>query len=67
MTWLREVGAALQKAILMEERMSTMSERVTRLALLYEDLDRRLARIEGKFELLEKMGAPRGRRLPHSH
>src|SRR5574341_1543131 len=67
MTWLRDVGAALQKAVLMEERMSTMSERLTRLVRLYEDLDRRLARIEGKFELLERMGAPRGWRLPHSH
>jgi len=66
MSWLRDVGAALQKAMLMEERMNTMSERLTRLALLYDDLDRRLARLEGKFELLERIGAPRRRRLPPS-
>ncbi len=67
MSWLRDVGAALQKTILMEERMSTMSERLTRLALLYDDLDRRLARLEGKFELLERIGAPRRRRLRPSN
>jgi len=66
MSWLRDIGAALQKAILMEERMNIRSERLSRLALLYDDVDRRLARIEGKFELLERMSAPRRRRLPPS-
>jgi len=66
MSWMRDIGAALRKAVLMEERMSVMSERLSRLALSYDDLDRRLARLEGKFELLERMGAARRRRLPPS-
>ena len=66
MSWMRDVGAALQKAILMEERMNQMGERLSRLATLYADVDRRLARLEGKFELLERMGAERRRRLPPS-
>ena len=66
MSWMRDIGAALRKAVLMEERMSVMSERLSRRALSYDDLDRRLARLEGKFELLVRMGAARRRRLPPS-
>lgn len=64
MTWTRDAVAALRKILLIEERLVVLSDQVKSLASAYEDMNRRLARIEGKFELLERMGAPRQKRLP---
>jgi hypothetical protein len=53
--------------VLIEERMETLSSKVKSLAETCTDLDRRLVRIEAKFELLERMAAPRTRRrLPET-
>jgi len=60
----RDVVEALRKIFVMDERIGRLSEEVKFLAERYEDLDRRLARLEGKFELLESLGAPRRKRLP---
>ena len=46
----------------MEHRMDTMTEQVKQIALACQDLDRRLVRMEAKFELLERMAAPATRR-----
>ena len=64
MTWTRDAVQALRKILLIEERLVVLADQVKSLAAGYEDMNRRLARIEGKFELLEHMGAPRRKRLP---
>ena len=64
MTWTRDAVEALRKMLLVEERLVVLSDQVKSLAAVCEDMNRRLARIEGKFELLERMGGPRRKRLP---
>jgi hypothetical protein len=44
--------------------METLTTRVKTLAESYTDLDRRLVRIEAKFELIERMGVAKRRALP---
>jgi hypothetical protein len=64
MSWARDAVAALRKIILIEDRIVQLTNQVKQLAELYSDMDRRLARLEGKFELIEKMGGARSRALP---
>ena len=60
MTWAGEALAAIRKIVLIEERVGALSEQVKRLADSYLELDRRLLRIEAKFELIERIsGGPR--------
>ncbi len=66
MSWARDVLHALRKIVLVEERIVVLAERVTALASAYDEMSRRLARLEGKFELLERLGSRRGKRLPRS-
>lgn len=66
MSWVRDVVHVLRQIVLVEERMTLISERLTALAEAYNDLNQRLARLEGKFELLERIGATRPKRLPPS-
>jgi hypothetical protein len=69
-SWARDAVAALPKIVLIEDRMETLTAQVKTLAESYTDLDRRLVRIEAKFELIEKMGAANRRALPaksHRH
>jgi hypothetical protein len=61
-SWAREAVAAIRKIILIEERIESLTEQVKLLADSYRDLDRRLVRIEAKFELIEKV-ATSGSRL----
>jgi hypothetical protein len=63
MSWAREAVEALRRIILIEHRVDSLSEQVKSLASSCADMDRRLHRIEAKFELLEHMGTSR-RRLP---
>jgi hypothetical protein len=42
--------------------MDSLTEQVKNIALACQDLDRRLVRMEAKFELLERMAAPSARR-----
>jgi len=63
-SWALESLAAIKRIILLEDRIKTLSEQSERLIDTCRDLDRRLIRLEAKFELLERMGAPRRRRLP---
>ena len=64
MSWALESLAAIKRIILLEDRIKTLSEQSERLIDTCRDLDRRLIRLEAKFELLERMGTPRRRRLP---
>jgi len=66
MSWLQDALLALRKVVLIDSRISELSAQVKALAEAHQNLDRRLARLEGKFELLERMGAARRRRLPPS-
>ena len=64
MSWARDAVSAIRKIVLIEERMETLTTQVRHLADGYADLDRRLVRLEAKFDLLEKMAAPGRRALP---
>ena len=62
MSWAREALAAIRQIILIEHRMDSLTEQVKQIALTCHDLDRRLGRVEAKFELLERMATPAARR-----
>ena len=64
MSWARDAVTALRKMILIEDRIAQLSDQVKQLAELYGDVDRRLVRLEAKFELIERLGGARGRSLP---
>jgi hypothetical protein len=49
---------------MVEERVTVLSEQVKTLATKCDEMSQRLARLEGKFELVERMGGPRRKRLP---
>ena len=62
MTWASEALTAIRKIILIEERIAALAEQVKSLADSYVDVDRRLVRIEAKFEIIEHLAATRGKR-----
>ena len=64
MSWARDAVAAIRKIVLIEERMETLTAQVKQLADGHTDLDRRLVRLEAKFDLIEKMAAPGRSALP---
>ena len=64
MTWAGEALAAIRKIVLIEERVSSLSEQVKRLADSYVELDRRVLRLEAKFELIERFSARQEKALP---
>jgi len=65
MSWALESLAAIKRIILLEERIKNLTEQSKQLMDTCTDLDRRLIRLEAKFELLEHMAAPsRRRELP---
>ena len=64
MSWALESLAAIKRIILLEDRIKTLSEQSERLMDTCRDLDRRLIRLEAKFELLERMATPGRRSLP---
>ncbi len=64
MSWARDAVAAIRKIVLIEERMEALTAQVKHLADGYTDVDRRLVRLEAKFDLMEKMAAPGRRALP---
>jgi hypothetical protein len=57
-SWARDAVAAVRKIVLIEDRMEALTVQVKYLADGYTNLDRRLVRVEAKFDLLEKMTAP---------
>lgn len=64
MTWAGEALAAIRKIVLIEERVGALSEQVKRLADSYLELDRRLLRLEAKFELIERISGGPHKALP---
>lgn len=65
MSWAADALAALRKIITLEERVVTMAEDIKDLGRLARDLDRRLVRLETKFEVYERLSEKsRERRLP---
>jgi predicted RNase H-like nuclease (RuvC/YqgF family) len=63
MNWAASAYAAIRKIILLEERMENLTAQVDGLATTFTELDRRLIRLEAKFELLERMASPSRRAL----
>jgi predicted nucleic acid-binding Zn-ribbon protein len=64
LSWARDAVSAIRKIVLIEDRMEALTAQVKHLADGYTDLDRRLVRLEAKFDLIEKMAAPGRRFLP---
>ena len=64
MSWARDTLEALKRIILLEDRIRRLTEESQRLIDKCQDLDRRLIRMEAKFELLERMATPSRRALP---
>lgn len=64
MSWSRDAFEALRQIILIENRINTLTDTVKELALACQEMDRRLIRLEAKFELLERMATPNRRALP---
>lgn len=62
MSWAREAVAAIRKIVLIEDRIDGLTGQMKYLADSYRDLDRRLVRLEAKFELIEKVATGRSRR-----
>lgn len=64
MSWPRDAFEALRQIVLIEHRINGLTDTVKQLALTCQDLDRRLVRLEAKFDLLESMATARRRTLP---
>ncbi len=64
MSWARDAVSAIRKIVLIEDRIEALTAQVKHLAEGYTDLDRRMVRLEAKFDLIEKMAAPARRALP---
>jgi predicted nucleic acid-binding Zn-ribbon protein len=63
-SWARDAVSAIRKIVRIEDRMEALTVQVKHLADGYTDLDRRLIRLEAKFDLMEKMAALNRRVLP---
>ena len=64
MSWTRDALTAIKRMVLIEDRIASLSKQAEQLMEVCKDLDRRLLRIEAKFELLERMASPGRRTLP---
>ncbi len=64
MSWAFEALAALKRIMLLEERITNLTAESKLLMDTCKDLDRRLIRLEAKFELIERVSSARGRALP---
>jgi hypothetical protein len=62
-SWASDAVGAIRKIVLIEDRVERMANQVDQLAETCQELDRRLVRLEAKFDLIEKMAAG-GRTLP---
>ena len=64
MSFARDAYAAFKKILLVEERITQLSEGVKHLQEDVNQHGERLARLEGKFELLEQAFGSRRKKLP---
>lgn len=62
MSWASEALQAIRKMVLIEDRMERLANQTDKLAIKCQELDLRMAKIEGKFELLESAALARGGR-----
>ena len=63
MSWATDAIGAIRKIVLLEDRVERLASQVDSLAEVCKDMDRRLVRLEAKFELLEKAALSRPRQL----
>ena len=66
MSLVRDVYEALRKIILMDQRLDQVSTDLRQLALSHEKLEERVAKLEGKFELLEAIIGGKSRQAKKS-
>ncbi|PYT77217.1 MAG: hypothetical protein DMG41_36110 [Acidobacteria bacterium] len=59
MSWASEAVGAIRKIVLIEDRVDRMANQVDQLAETCQELDRRLLRLEAKFELIERVATTR--------
>ena len=59
MSWASEAVGAIRKIVLIEGRMERVAKQVDQLAETCQDLDRRLLRLEAKFEFIERVATTR--------
>lgn len=64
MSWAINAFAAFKRIVLLEERISNFSCESKALMESCKDLDRRLVRLEAKFELMEHLSLRAGRAKP---
>jgi chromosome segregation ATPase len=64
MSFARDTYAVFKKILLVEERISQLSDGVKHLQTDLNHHAERLAKLEGKFELLEQALGARRRKLP---
>ena len=64
MSLVQELYAGLRKIVTIEDRIVRLADDMKRLQLDVASHGERLARLEGKFELLEAMAPARRRKLP---
>ncbi len=60
----RDIYDGLKKIITMEDRISQLADSVKQAHVILHDHAERLARMEGKFEILETSLGSRRRKLP---
>jgi hypothetical protein len=65
-SWAFEALAALKRIMLLEERITNLTTESKLLMDTCKDLDRRLIRLEAKFELIEHVSSATARNLPTS-
>ena len=63
MSWASDAIGAIRKIVLLEDRVERLASQVDSLAEVCKDMDRRLVRLEAKFELIEKAALSRPRQL----
>ena len=63
MSWASDAVGAIRKIVLIEDRIERIANQVNQLAEACQNLDRRLVRLEAKFELIEKVATSRRRSL----
>ena len=63
MSWASDAIGAIRKIVLLEDRVERLAGQVDSLAEVCKDIDRRLVRLEAKFELIEKAAFSRPRQL----
>ena len=62
MSWASEAVAALRKILVLEERVVTLSDDFKEMAHLLKDLDKRMLKLETKWEVYEKLSQKEERR-----